>query len=56
MLNIHTLLSDTNLLIDLSQISNDLREMEKIRGGSREDQKLDASSTEVVLLHGGCIV
>jgi hypothetical protein len=56
MLNIHTVFSDTNLIIDFSQFPENSQEVEKIREKSKEDQRVDSSSSRVVLFHGCCVV
>jgi hypothetical protein len=55
MFTIHTILSDTNLIIDFSQFPENSQGVAKIKEGSKDDQRLDASSSRFVLFRGGCV-
>ena len=56
MFNMHTLFSDTNLISDFSQFPKNSQGAENIREEIKKDQRLDSSSSKVVLFHGGCVV
>ena len=56
MLHIYTLLTNTHLFTDVPQLSKKPQGVEINRGDSKEDKKLDSSSSEVVLSRGGCVV
>jgi hypothetical protein len=56
MRDIHSMLSDTNLIIDFLQFPENSQGVAKIREESKEDQGLDSSSSGVVLFRGCCVV
>jgi hypothetical protein len=56
MFTIHTILSNTNLIIDFSQFPENSQGAAKISEESKEDQRLDLSSSGVVLFRGCCVV
>jgi hypothetical protein len=56
MRDMHTLLSDTNLIIDYPQLPENRQGVERIRKEDKEDQRVDSSSPGVELFRGCFIV
>ena len=56
MLTIHTILADSNLSPDFSKFPKKSQRVKRTREESKEDKKIDASSPEVVIFHGCCVV
>ena len=52
MRDIHTLLSDTNLIIDYPQLPANRQGVERISKACKEDQRVNSSSPGVVLFRG----
>ena len=56
MRDMHTLLSDTNRIIDYPQLPENRQGVERIRKEDKEDQRVDSSSPGVELFRGCFIV
>jgi len=56
MFTINTILSDTNLIIDFSQLAENSQDVARIKEEHEKDQRVDASSSGVVLFRGCCVV
>ena len=56
MLTIHSILSNTNLITGFFQLPEHSLGVAKIKKESKEDQRVDASSSGVVLFRGCCVV
>lgn len=52
MRDIHTMLSDTNLIIDYPQCPANRQGVERIKKEGKEDHRVNASSPGVVLFRG----
>ena len=56
MRNLHTMLSECNLLIDFRRFPENTQEVQTMVGKGTKGRKLRSSYLPPVLLYGGCIV
>ena len=56
MINIHSIVADSNLIVDSMKLSENPQTAPHTQGKDSKEKSPDSSSSEVVLFHGGCVV